>query len=275
MQTRTSAVLADAAPSGAVAPERCLDCGGDLLGRYCHRCGQPAAPRILPLRQVVGSAVEDAVGVDGRLWRTLRLLFRVPGGATLEFLAGRRARYVPPFRLYLMASVVYFVALQVTGSTRFFFFQASGDPDGFGQFVRLLPRLMFLLLPTFAGLLHLVYRSRRRYFVEHLIFALHYHAFAFLVLTLDAAVFPLLEPIESGRITPTVVFASVVSGAAQLTVLTHLFLALRRVYGGSRLVTFLRTFALFVGYALILSCVGVLSIPWLRTMLWNMLTGAS
>ena len=161
MQTRTSAVLTETA--APVSPEtRCLDCGGELLGRYCHACGQAAAPRILPLRLLVGSAVEDAVGVDGRLWRTLRLLFRVPGGATVEALAGRRARYVPPFRLYLLASVVYFVALQVSGSTRFFFFQASGDPEGFGQFVRLLPRLMFLLLPAFAGLLYLIYRSRQR-----------------------------------------------------------------------------------------------------------------
>jgi hypothetical protein len=252
---------------------RCLDCGGPLIGRFCHTCGQAAAPAKVPLRQIVGSAIEDTVGIDGRLWRTLRLLFRKPGALTLEFLAGRRRRYLPPFRLYLIASIVYFVALQLSGSTRFFFFQASGDPEGFGQFVRLLPRLMFLLLPTFAALVHLVYRRRGRYYVEHLVFALHYHALAFFTLTLEAAVFPLLRPIESGQITPLVIFASVISGTAQILVLSHLFIALRRVYGGSRLATFLRTFALFAGYAAILSCVGVLSIPWLRAMIWNVITG--
>lgn len=280
--TRTFAAPAPAAVAvrtpaelGGPAPDHCLDCGGKLVGRYCHACGQAATGAIVPLRQLVGTAIEDTFGVDGRLWLTLRLLFTKPGAATLEFLAGRRRRYLPPFRLYLISSIIYFVALQVSGSTRFFFFQASGDPEGFGAFVRLLPRLMFLLLPIFAGIVHLLYRSRHRYYVEHLVFALHYHALAFLVLTLEAAVYPLLRPIESGQLTPTVIFASVVSGAAQLFVLGHLFLSLRRVYGGSRLVTFLKTLLLFIGYGAVLGCVGVLSIPWLRAMIWGMITGGS
>jgi hypothetical protein len=275
MPTETRPVppeVAGAADTVTVA--RCLDCGSALIGRYCHVCGQAAASRIVPLRALAGAAIEDTVGVDGRLVRTLRLLFAKPGAATLEFLAGRRTRYVPPFRLYLIASLVYFVMLEVSGSTRFMFFQATGDPEGFGQFVRLLPRLMFLLLPSFALLLLLLFRRGRRLYAEHVVFALHFHAVAFLVLSIDAAVFPLLRPVPDGMIDPVVVAASVVAAAAQFYVLIHLYLALRRVYGRSRFSTAVRAGALLVGYGIVLGVAGVLSVPWLRRILWNLLTGA-
>jgi hypothetical protein len=275
MPTETRPVPPEVAgDADTVTVARCLDCGSELIGRYCHVCGQAAASRIVPFRALTGAAIEDTVGVDGRLVRTLRLIFAKPGAATLEFLAGRRTRYVPPFRLYLIASLVYFVMLQVSGSTRFMFFQATGDAEGFGQFVRLLPRLMFLLLPWFALLLLLLFRRSRRLYAEHVVFALHFHAAAFLVLTIDAAAFPLLRPVPEGVIDPVVVAASAVAGAAQVYVPIHLYLALRRVYGRSRLSTAVRAVGLIAGYGVVLGVVGVLSLPWLRRLLWNMLTGA-
>jgi hypothetical protein len=164
--------------------------------------------------------------------------------------------------------------LEVSGSTRFMFFQATGDAEGFGRFVQLVPRLMFLLLPWFALLLLLLFRRSRRLYAEHVVFALHFHAAAFLVLTIDAAAFPLLRPVPDGVIDPVVVAASAVAGAAQFYVLIHLYLALRRVYGRSRLSTAVRAGTLLVGYGIVLGVAGVLSVPWLRRLLWNMLTGA-
>ena len=40
---------------------------------------------------------------------TVRALFNHPGMLTREFLEGRRARYISPLRLYLMASLIYFL----------------------------------------------------------------------------------------------------------------------------------------------------------------------
>lgn len=45
------------------------------------------------------------------------------------------------------------------------------------------PKMMFFLLPLFAVTLKLLYLRTKRLYVEHLIFLLHVHAFAFLVLT--------------------------------------------------------------------------------------------
>jgi hypothetical protein len=54
-------------------------------------------------------ATEDLTHADSRLWHTLAALLFRPGRLTREFLDGRRARYLPPVRLYLVLSVVFFL----------------------------------------------------------------------------------------------------------------------------------------------------------------------
>lgn len=57
--------------------------------------------------------------LDSRLWRTLGLLMFRPGRLTLDYLHGKRARFVPPVRLFIAASVVFFFI--ATLNTRFEF----------------------------------------------------------------------------------------------------------------------------------------------------------
>jgi hypothetical protein len=54
-------------------------------------------------------AFESITHADSRLWRTLVYLLTRPGRLTKEFFEGKRARYLPPFRLYLVISVVFFL----------------------------------------------------------------------------------------------------------------------------------------------------------------------
>ncbi|WP_291071711.1 DUF3667 domain-containing protein [Hyphomonas sp.] len=49
--------------------------------------------------------------LDGRLWRTLPKLMLRPGRMTREYIDGKRSRYVPPFRLFLLTSVIFFVTM--------------------------------------------------------------------------------------------------------------------------------------------------------------------
>ena len=62
------------------------------------------------MRELVVDAFWELSGWDGRFIATVRKLFAAPGALTRDFLEGRRARYLSPLRLYLMASLVYFVA---------------------------------------------------------------------------------------------------------------------------------------------------------------------
>lgn len=88
----------------------CPNCAAPAAGRYCGACGQEQGPLAHTVRDLGREFVEEYFAYDNKVWRTLqRLLFR-PGALTAEYLAGRRARYVRPLKLYLIASLVYFLA---------------------------------------------------------------------------------------------------------------------------------------------------------------------
>ena len=87
----------------------CLNCGTELRGQYCGHCGQRATSRLISLWELVRDAFGDLFEFDSRLWRTLTPLLIRPGRLTRDYLEGRRARYMPPFRMYLVLSVIFFV----------------------------------------------------------------------------------------------------------------------------------------------------------------------
>jgi Protein of unknown function (DUF3667) len=89
---------------------RCLNCGAALTGRYCANCGQTADVHVPSTRELFHEAIEGITHSDSRLWNSLKLLWFKPGKLTQEFVAGRRAAYLPPFRLYLVLSVIFFLA---------------------------------------------------------------------------------------------------------------------------------------------------------------------
>ncbi|MEO8621285.1 MAG: DUF3667 domain-containing protein [bacterium] len=91
------------------AGSACLNCGSPLTGAFCASCGQRDVPPYPSVRDLVVDAFWELSGWDGRFAATLRALVQRPGMLTREFLEGRRSRYISPLRLYLMASLVYFV----------------------------------------------------------------------------------------------------------------------------------------------------------------------
>ncbi len=85
----------------------CANCGRRAGPRFCPHCGQEVSPRHGPLLPVVREILSDWLSLDGRLVRSLRTLVR-PGALSERYVAGSRAPYLRPFRLYLVASVVLF-----------------------------------------------------------------------------------------------------------------------------------------------------------------------
>jgi hypothetical protein len=94
------AALTDARP--------CPNCDQLLWGQYCANCGQRARTRMITLWELLKDAGDLIASLDSRLWRTLGLLLFRPGRLTVDYLEGKRARYVPPFRLFISASIVFF-----------------------------------------------------------------------------------------------------------------------------------------------------------------------
>lgn len=94
---------------------RCLNCDASLRGQYCWNCGQRGNTRLISLFELLKDAFGDMFELDSRLWRTLIPLAVRPGKLTAEYLLGRRARYMPPFRMYLVLSFLFFLLAQLIG----------------------------------------------------------------------------------------------------------------------------------------------------------------
>jgi hypothetical protein len=89
----------------------CLNCGDPTRGEYCPSCGQRKVDVHVSIRTMVAETLEDELFVDRRLPRTLLALLFRPGRLTVEYVNGRVVRYIRPFRLYLITSVLFFLLL--------------------------------------------------------------------------------------------------------------------------------------------------------------------
>lgn len=331
----------------------CLNCGAPLQGQYCGQCGQRATNRLISLWELTRDAFGDLFELDSRLWRTLVPLLIRPGKLTRDYLEGRRARYMPPFRMYLVLSVIFFVVAffdprddlsllfepepepepvpeqvedvdetladaaakidQLEAEGKLTEDQAKsaraavdnreqygpsvtlygdGADDGFnvrideetGKCVatgvdklpvwiqkrltqeRLeeicervaadegktltsllldnIPIALIVLLPVMALVLKALYPLSRRYFVEHLLFFVHFHAFFFLILTLE-----ILFSRLAGLVFVPKPLAVLVVVAASLYIPVYLYKAMRRVYGQGHIMTIIKYVALVIAYA--------------------------
>lgn len=97
------------------APANCPNCGAVVGGHFCANCGQEAILHHASTREFLHEFIGHYVALEGKLWGTvMRLLFR-PGALTLEYIRGRRVRFVQPLRLYLTLSLLFFAIMKFSG----------------------------------------------------------------------------------------------------------------------------------------------------------------
>jgi len=292
----TSGTAQHAPVTGA---QQCDNCGASVAGNYCSHCGQRFEHHVHSVLHFTREVTEDLTHADSRLWSTILALLFKPGFLTREFLNGRRVRYLPPLRLYLVLSLLFFLILGLMGheprvvsitspgnGTSSVVLVAPDEAEGIAAkpgetpqqreervcnpeydgparsfvlpllkqacrkfladdgraaseaFVHNLPRAMFVVLPALALVMKVMYRRPRRYYVEHLLFFLHNHAFGFLV-------FALLMLVT--RFVPSAI-ATGLTFIVWLYVPYYLFVSLRRVYGQGRWLTFAKLAVLSSAY---------------------------
>ena len=220
--------------------QRCASCNSSISGNYCAQCGQ-ANPREndLTLKQFFLSIWEEISSIDSRLISTLKSIF-VPGRLTLAYLQHRRSVYLPPFRLYLILSGLFFFFAwgvlfnsssindtiensKLAGAMSDFFVH---EPSA-----RLVSNLtaLFKILSIFplALMLALVFIQRKITVVPHIIFAIHYYCADFLFYLLISP----LVAFASKALHPLVNNFVGILGTGFL--LTWLCVAVRRVYDKS------------------------------------------
>ena len=241
---------------GAVPPPSCLNCGAALQGRYCSECGQRYSPHHLGFHDLVHDAVHEFLHLDGKIFRTMKLLVMKPGALTREFLEGRRARYISPIRLYLTWSVIFFALIAIVPGAEETIKVRPSRPanvtmtpeeelrvarEGGSILVHALPQGMFVLMPVFGLLTWAFYRKRQPYYVAHLSYSVHFHALAFLFLSIILLV---AMAGTAGRAAGSVIFLSLIP--------IH-FISLRRVFGGSRKETTAKGLAIGIIYWLLMA----------------------
>jgi len=320
----------------------CLNCAAPLQGPYCHNCGQPDRHFIRFFPKVLWEMINEAFDLDSRIGRTLIPLLLRPGRLSMEYIAGRRARYVNPLRLYIILSLVFFVSISLftstpdninttgsdgvnltiasdadveldesnknknndnsglfndDGSSNISFENAKkwdlktnpilfhglfnqettnelnsylwnmalkldkaikDDPsDLFDEFLNAIPQLMFILLPIFALLLKVTYIFKKRYYMEHLIVALHSHCFIFFSLILII----LVNALEVLIVGPVWLIDSLdwFSIALAIWIPVNIFLTQKRIYAQGYFMTFVKF--VFVGwlYTVLLSFTAILA----------------
>src|SRR5437764_5178631 len=89
----------------------CENCGAQLQGHWCAKCGQPAIDYRRSFRHVIADLLNEFLNWDSKFFATIGLLLVRPWKLTNQFLAGHRVRYVHPLRLYLLASILFFFAI--------------------------------------------------------------------------------------------------------------------------------------------------------------------
>lgn len=217
---------------------------------FCHHCGQEQTNLHIGFWELLKDFISSNFNFDTRLLTTLKCLLFKPGFLAQEFSQGRRADYVPPIRLYLFISFVYFLVLSFDLDQQFNGFNTGekakigetaanspqlsatdtgyvtlkginkkngaeldlmieegelkeypmlehlvsqgarllNDPDAHQSelrrlFYKSLSLSMFFLMPVFGFLLWLLWGKPRPFYIDVLIFSIHSHAFAFLVLS--------------------------------------------------------------------------------------------
>ncbi len=251
-------------------------------GKYCGVCGQRVEYHLHSIWDLLGEAAEVLTHADSRLWRTLGSLVSRPGWLTRQFIEGRRARYLSPFRLYFVLSVLFFIIVSITVSPetqpptarqscesivghslfpganriRRTFLGAcvkSRADDGRQLreiFIRNMGRAMFLFLPVLAALMKLMYWRPRRSYVTHLLLLVHNQAFAFLLMAAALGVSHWIYPHK--RLTlPAVLLASYL--------IYYLYRSMRRVYEEGRWRTLIKFTALSIGYLACAVCTVLLA----------------
>lgn len=327
-------ILKDAElPDGAAPPRQpCLNCGVTLTGQYCGNCGQRASSRLISIWQLSKEAFGDLFEIDSRVWQTLVPLLIRPGRLTSYYLQGKRARFMPPFRMYIVLSVLFFLVAFFDPSEKFgLFYPADADapvaeqvivhddiaatigalekqidsiPNGTSPSLKAslseikksaetqdlktecdvkdydtapdwlkkrltkehllkiceriqgddgksllrglldnVPAFLILFLPVLALVMKVLYPLSKRYYVEHLLFIVHLHAFFFLLLTLHimftrTVLFLNLSPAAAG----------IATAAVSIYIPIYLYKGMREVYGQNRWITFGKFMILATSY---------------------------
>ena len=232
----------------------CVTCNAALSGAYCRDCGEQAQRDPPTLARFAAELIGELLDADGRVVKTLKLLVLRPGRLTAEYFSGRRKPYLGPAAVFVLMNVMFFFVqplanvntfhatlnsqtnwylysdwaeemvvdkLEVTGRDREAY--ARDFDEASERYAR---TLIFLQIPLLAIGIMLLNIRKRRYFIEHIIFATHFFAVLLLLSVVASIGIYFYWRLDFGNaFNLELPFMAFIVG--------YLLLALREVYGDS------------------------------------------
>lgn len=149
----------------------CANCGSSRLTLHCGQCGQhERRSRRLRVRDIAGNCAEVLLDIESPLTATLIGLIRDPGRVCLDYVNGRRKRYINPFAFLLVAvtaQVILSAILRWTGST----VSTPGEPDALPD--EALNFVLFAMIVPLAFLWTKLFPLSDRNFAENYVLGLY------------------------------------------------------------------------------------------------------
>jgi hypothetical protein len=227
-----------------------MTCGTVLTGNFCANCGEK---KLNPSKDYsIGKFLEQTVDgfthFDSKFLRSFKALLFKPGFLTLEFINGRKTRYMKPVQIFIISSVLlyfifpsnatFFHPIQYMGKgvnlikfdgTTAIKKKAEADStsthviikQGNTEAAHKSKAFLFLLIPFWGFLFYLLFYKALPWIVPHLIFVTHLLSFLiilFIVHLTIARLFNLSDLGDEALVPLIALFA------------TYLFIAIRKTY---------------------------------------------
>lgn len=207
----------------------CPQCSEPMMAEfeYCPKCGQQKIKQKETVVDIWRNFLGDYFAFDSKLSLSLAPLLFKPGFLTLEYKRGRRVGYIPPVKLYIFISILFFIILNWSGN-RNVNSSSTDDEQLWNEFFHnYLPKVFFLFLPLFGAILMWLFKKLKTGYVFNLIIATHYHAFLFFLFSIYLLCSMALA-LTGFFILNNILFSITISWA-----LLYLLLSLKRIYSMS------------------------------------------
>ena len=263
-------------PNSSFAAIVCANCGYSSPGRFCTNCGQKhRTPRDYTLTHFLRHVFEEFTSLDSKIFRSLKSLLFSPGKLTAEWAAGKERSYIKPIQLFLVLNLVYFVFQHFFPITTFTApLEVQHHMQVYSAWIRPIidqqvrasgltysryalvyneataaqaRSLIILMVPMFAALLGILYFRKGRYFVEHLVFSLHFYAFFLVLVSFGILAMEIIMSIVAATFQFSLIGMDWDTWFTYLPGLigfVYLLIALRRVYGGGWAISAVKSFVL-------------------------------
>lgn len=97
---------------------KCLNCGTELQGTYCHNCGQHVTDHEMTVKSFIFDYLDNAFLWDSRHIDTIKRLITKPGVLTKEYISGKFVSQVQPLKLNMFLLFVFITLFVFFGSDK-------------------------------------------------------------------------------------------------------------------------------------------------------------